>query len=76
MLRRLTKDAGRFKAGVLHDWPLTVWHSVAKDAGFKSLEDFSTPQEMNAVLQNRNRGADVPRERAAAGGRVPRRAAA
>lgn len=56
MLRRLTKDAGRFKAGVLHDWPLTVWHSVAKDAGFKSLDDFSKTEEMNTVLQNRNGG--------------------
>lgn len=56
MLRRITKDAGRFKAGVLHDWPLTVWHSVAKDAGFKTLEEFSTPEEMNTVLQMRKSG--------------------
>ena len=56
MLRRITKDAGRFKVGVLHDWPLTVWNSVAKDAGFKTLDDFSVPEEMNTVLQMRNRG--------------------
>ena len=68
MLRRLTKDAGRFKAGVLHDWPLTVWHSVAKDAGFKSLDEFSKPEEMNTVLQNRNGGGKAtPRTAARAG---------
>ncbi len=68
MLRRLTKDAGRFKAGVLHDWPLTVWHSVAKDAGFKSLDEFSKPEEMNTVLQNRNGGGkETPRTAARAG---------
>ena len=68
MLRRLTKDAGRFKAGVLHDWPLTVWHSVAKDAGFKSLDEFSKPEEMNTVLQNRNGGGKgTPRTAARAG---------
>ena len=66
MLRRLTKKAGRFKAGVLHDWPLSVWHSVMQDAGFKTLDDFSASEEMNTVLQNRNSG----------GRKVPVRAAA
>ena len=68
MLRRITKKAGRFNVGVLHDWPLTVWHSVMKDAGFKTLEDFSVPEEMNTVLQMRQSGgAKVPgRGRAAA----------
>lgn len=68
MLRRLTKDAGRFKVGVLHDWPLTVWNSVMKDAGFKSLDDFSKTEEMNTVLQNRNGGGQAtPRAAARAG---------
>lgn len=67
MLRRLTKDAGRFKAGVLHDWPLTVWHSVAKDAGFKSLDEFSKPEEMNTVLQNRNGGGKATARASRAG---------
>lgn len=60
MLRRLTKGAGRFKAGILHDWPLTVWNSVMKDAGFKALDEFSKTEEMNTVLQNRNGGGESP----------------
>lgn len=69
MLRRITKKAGRFQVGVLHDWPLMTWNEVMKDAGFKTLDEFSTPEEMNTVLQMRNSGgAKVPgRARAAAG---------
>ena len=63
MLRRLTKDAGRFKAGVLHDWPLTVWNSVAKDAGYATLDEFSKAEEMNTVLVARNRSGDTIRKR-------------
>ena len=76
MLRRLTKDFGRWKAGVLHDWPVTTWNQVAASAGFKSLDDFSTPEEMNKVLQMRSRGVDQSRERPIGKGRVPIRAAA
>ena len=85
MLRRLTQDAGRFKAGVLHDWPLATWNAVAADAGFKSLDAFSHAEEMSAVLQagrNSRGGESVsPAPRQAVPplpkrGAVPQRAAA
>lgn len=31
MLRRLTKDVGRYKAGELHDFPAYVWDKIALD---------------------------------------------
>ena len=61
MLRRLTKDAGRFKAGVLHDWPLATWNGVAKDAGFKSMDDFSEPAQAAEALQGPRKKGGVER---------------
>lgn len=55
MLRRLTKDAGRFKSGTLHDWPKVTWDGVMTDAGFKTLDEFSKAEEQDAILQQRGR---------------------
>ena len=74
MLRRITKKAGRFAAGVLHDWPLSVWNDVAVDAKFTKkdgsadLDAFSTPEEMNTVLQKRNSGGKAQNRSAARAG--------
>lgn len=57
MVREITKKAGRFGVGGVHDWPLSTWQQVAKDAGFKSIEDFSKPAAQAAVLAGpRGRG--------------------
>lgn len=35
-----TKDAGRFKAGMVKDYPKATWDQIAKSAGFR-LNEFT-----------------------------------
>ena len=69
MLRKITKQTGRWKAGVLHDWPLATWVQLARDAGM-SLDEFSQPEEMDKVLSARNRAGARIRSRAQISGRA------
>lgn len=69
MLRRFTQDVGRWKSGVLHDWPLTTWMHIARETG-KPLDEISKPEEMSDVLVARNRGRQKLRSRASSNGRA------
>jgi len=55
MLRKFTKDIGRYKKGQQHDYPKAVWEQIAKSAKVK-LEGFSEAVETNLVLQTMMRG--------------------
>ncbi len=55
MLRKFTKDIGRFKAGATHDYPTGVWRKMAADSKQK-LDSFTQPIEFNSGLQNPLRG--------------------
>jgi hypothetical protein len=56
MLRKFTKDLGRYKKGQSHDYPKAVWEQIAKSAKAK-LDSFSEAVENNAVLQTMMRGS-------------------
>lgn len=62
MLRRFTKDIGRFKTGAVHDYPFSVWRKMAADSEQK-LDSFTTPIEFNPGLQSPLRGPIKPRTR-------------
>lgn len=50
MLRAITKPVGRYsRIGEQHDYPNSVWESIAKSAKMK-LDDFSEAVEHNAKL--------------------------
>lgn len=55
MLRKITVDIGRFRAGQQHDYPRDVWNKIAHDAGQK-LSRFSMPVEDNPVHQSSLKG--------------------
>lgn len=54
MLRKFTKDLGRYKKGQSHDYPKAVWEQIAKSAKAK-LDSFSEAVENN-ILQSMMRG--------------------
>lgn len=31
----MKRDIGRYKAGTVHDWPITTWRHLAEVAGFR-----------------------------------------
>lgn len=48
MQRTFIRDLGHYKAGQTENWPRDTWKqmlvsTVAKKAGYKSIEDFSRP---------------------------------
>ena len=51
MLRRITKQVGRFRAGNEHDYPFSTWNKIAADAGM-ALDKFSEEVQHNPVLQS------------------------
>ncbi|MDZ4342346.1 MAG: hypothetical protein U1E51_07900 [Candidatus Binatia bacterium] len=55
MLRKFTKDLGRYKKGQSHDYPKAVWEQIAKSAKAK-LDSFTEAVETNMALQNMMRG--------------------
>lgn len=55
MLRRFTKDIGRYKEGEVHDYPKSVWDRLAVN-GKTRLERFTEVVEFNPGLQNMLRG--------------------
>lgn len=76
MLRKITKDAGRYRAGEMHDYPRGVWTKLATDLlradGKRTvkprdveakLASFSEPVEFNASHQNVTRGPHRQRAR-------------
>lgn len=62
MLRKFTKDIGRFKTGATHDYPFAVWRKMAADSKQK-LDSFTEQVEFNPGLQNPLRGPIKPRTR-------------
>ena len=69
MLRKITKDTGRYRVGEMHDYPRGVWAKLATDMlradGKRNvkpedierhLETFSEPIEFNASHQSVTRG--------------------
>jgi hypothetical protein len=60
MLRKFTKDVGRYKTGALHDYPKHVWAQIeadARKAGLgKDLNAFSESIETNTALQSMLKG--------------------
>lgn len=40
MLRKFTKDMGRYRAGQLHDYPRGIWNQLERNAGVP-LDDFT-----------------------------------
>ena len=55
MLRKITKDVGRFHVGNQLDYPLGVWTQIERDAKMP-LDKFSVRIESNAVLQSSLKG--------------------
>lgn len=55
MLRKFTKDLGRYKSGEVHDYPKAVWENIARSAKAK-LDSFSEAVDHNQALQNPLRG--------------------
>ena len=55
MLRRFTRDIGRFKEGELHDYPRGTWNNIASRAKV-SLDSFTDEAEINQLLQSKTRG--------------------
>ena len=55
MLRKFTRDIGRYHKGQLHDYPKAVWEQIAKSAKEK-LANFSEAVDNNQALQNPLRG--------------------
>lgn len=51
MLRKFTKDIGRYKTGQQADYPLDVWNKMATESKTK-LDAFTVALESNAVLQS------------------------
>lgn len=44
MERILTKNVGRWEAGLVRDWPRTTWNNLAKQLGKnKRMEDITRP---------------------------------
>ena len=69
MLRKITKDVGRYRTGEMHDYPRGVWAKLAADMlraeGKRNakpeeierqLASFSEPIEFNASHQSVTRG--------------------
>ena len=65
MLRKFTKKIGRYKEGELHDYPKSVWESLAKSAKAK-LDSFTESADLAQALQNPLRGPVRTRNRAGA----------
>ena len=62
MLRKITKDIGRYSQGAVHDYPKGVWDKLAQDAGMK-LEAFSEPIETYIAQTNMLKGRPRIRQR-------------
>lgn len=58
MLRKITKDVGRYRAGETHDYPRGVWGDIAT-AARQPLDEFSEPIEHNPTHQARTRGGET-----------------
>ena len=46
MLRKITKEIGRYKVGEVHDYPKAVWEKMAADGKIK-LDKFTEEVEFN-----------------------------
>ena len=55
MLRKITKQVGRFQVGGQHDYPRAVWNKVAGDAKLP-LDKFTELVEVNPVHQSSTKG--------------------
>ena len=69
MLRKITKDIGRYREGETHDYPRGVWNDIAANAK-SALDSFSEPIEFNPTHQARTRGQPKIRPRLGSTGRV------
>lgn len=62
MLRKITKDIGRYRAGEQHDYPRGVWNDIEAKAGM-GLDEFSEAVDFNPTHQARTRGQPKIRPR-------------
>lgn len=69
MLRKFTKDVGRFKQGEEHDWPKATWTQLETTEG-KSLNSFSEAVEYNPSHQNMLKRRIHTKQRLGSGGGI------
>lgn len=62
MLREFITDIGRYKKGVKHDYPNSVWSQISRNAK-KPLDSFTKEIEDNPALISMHRGAVKRRAR-------------
>lgn len=68
MLRKFTKDIGRYRTGATHDYPFSTWRKLATDAK-QELESFTEEIDHNPTLRSTLKGPVFDRD-ARSGGRL------